>query len=449
MNNKFLLFICFSLQILIVHCTLYIKDCSSQWVYQALPSYHCVVDIKFFDENTGILIYYDYPAGRGMLRSTNGGINWVPINNNISFFAIQKIDSTTLYALAFSDANMISRTFNRGITWDSVSVGQFNTCNDLSFVNRDTGWISGSNNMPYPCIWKTTNGGVTIIQQTDTTGLGKIFFLKNKINGEYYGWHYSSSGDNKFWKTTNSGNNWFQIIRPPAQYLGYFSFIDENTGWFTWGFSGVSGGIYKTTNGGINWINQFVPSGNGIHNTFTIFKIINYDTIYGGGGYIDLGSRVSGLIWKTINGGLNWGYQKPDTNFYNGFYGSIDFINSNTGWAYEGNGIHTTNGGGPIIFTNIRTTNSEIPKSYILYQNYPNPFNPTTKINYDLPKDSKVTLVIYDILGRQITKLVNGELQKAGAYSITFNGQSLASGVYFYRIVSDKFVQVKKMVLIK
>ena len=90
-----------------------------------------------------------------------------------------------------------------------------------------------------------------------------------------------------------------------------------------------------------------------------------------------------------------------------------------------------------------------IPTEYKLYQNYPNPFNPTTKINYDLPKDSKVTLVIYDILGRQITKLVNGELQKAGAYSITFNGQSLASGVYFYRLVSDKFVQVKKMVLIK
>ena len=92
---------------------------------------------------------------------------------------------------------------------------------------------------------------------------------------------------------------------------------------------------------------------------------------------------------------------------------------------------------------------NQIPTEYKLYQNYPNPFNPTTKINYDLPKDSKVTLIIYDILGREMKRLVNGELQKAGAYSITFNGQSLASGVYFYRIVSDKFVQVKKMVMIK
>ena len=236
--KKFTIFI---FTLFIVHCTLMVEDCNSQWVYQALPTYHSVTDIKFFDENTGILIYYDYPAGRGMMRTTNGGYNWVSINNNISFFAIQKIDDTTLYALAFSGANMISRTFNRGITWDSVSAGQFNTCNDLSFVNKDTGWISGSNNIPYPCIYLTTNGGVNVIQQTDITGLGQIFFLKYKVNGEYTGWHYSNSGDNKFWKTTNSGNNWFQITRPPAQYLGYFSFIDENIGWIT---GSSTGGVF-------------------------------------------------------------------------------------------------------------------------------------------------------------------------------------------------------------
>jgi hypothetical protein len=90
-----------------------------------------------------------------------------------------------------------------------------------------------------------------------------------------------------------------------------------------------------------------------------------------------------------------------------------------------------------------------IPTEYKLYQNYPNPFNPMTKINYDLPKDAKVTLIIYDILGREMKRLVNNEFKSAGKYSIEFNGQSFASGVYFYRLVSDKFVEVKKMVLIK
>jgi tetratricopeptide (TPR) repeat protein len=90
-----------------------------------------------------------------------------------------------------------------------------------------------------------------------------------------------------------------------------------------------------------------------------------------------------------------------------------------------------------------------IPTEYKLYQNYPNPFNPMTKINYDLPKDAKVTLIIYDILGREMKRLVNNEFKSAGKYSIEFNGQPFASGVYFYRLVSEKYVEVKKMVLIK
>jgi len=97
----------------------------------------------------------------------------------------------------------------------------------------------------------------------------------------------------------------------------------------------------------------------------------------------------------------------------------------------------------------INSISTELPKEFKLYQNFPNPFNPTTKINYDLPKDVKVSIVIYDILGRQMLKLVNDEFQKAGSYSIDFNGQPFASGVYFYRLISYKYVEVKKMILIK
>jgi tetratricopeptide (TPR) repeat protein len=89
-----------------------------------------------------------------------------------------------------------------------------------------------------------------------------------------------------------------------------------------------------------------------------------------------------------------------------------------------------------------------IPDEYSLSQNYPNPFNPITKINYELPKDGLVKLVIYDILGREIKTLVN-ELKQAGRYTVEFNGNGFASGVYFYRIQSGNFVQVKRMVLIK
>jgi hypothetical protein len=92
---------------------------------------------------------------------------------------------------------------------------------------------------------------------------------------------------------------------------------------------------------------------------------------------------------------------------------------------------------------------SNTPSTYKLYQNYPNPFNPVTKIKYELPMDSKVTLVVYDVLGRQMTKLVSDEFKKSGTYTVEFNGQAFASGVYFYQIQMGNYVQTKKMVLVK
>jgi tetratricopeptide (TPR) repeat protein len=89
-----------------------------------------------------------------------------------------------------------------------------------------------------------------------------------------------------------------------------------------------------------------------------------------------------------------------------------------------------------------------IPKEYSLYQNYPNPFNPTTRIKFDIPKDGLITLEIFDILGRRITKLVD-EYKSAGSYEQVFNASSLASGVYVYKLQAGDFVSSKKMILLK
>ena len=89
-----------------------------------------------------------------------------------------------------------------------------------------------------------------------------------------------------------------------------------------------------------------------------------------------------------------------------------------------------------------------LPTEYTLYQNYPNPFNPVTTIKYDLPNTSEVTLIIYDILGRKIKELVNTK-QQAGRYEIQFNASNLASGVYIYQLVAEKYMQSRKMMLLK
>lgn len=84
-----------------------------------------------------------------------------------------------------------------------------------------------------------------------------------------------------------------------------------------------------------------------------------------------------------------------------------------------------------------------------LNQNYPNPFNPRTMISYSLPQTSTVTLKVYDIMGRTVATLLLNEKKATGNYEISFNGANLASGVYFYRLQAEKFIETKQMVLIK
>ncbi|MDZ4711161.1 MAG: T9SS type A sorting domain-containing protein [bacterium] len=91
--------------------------------------------------------------------------------------------------------------------------------------------------------------------------------------------------------------------------------------------------------------------------------------------------------------------------------------------------------------------NNNIPMEYKLYQNYPNPFNPNTTIKFDLPRESMVTLKIYNVLGKEIYSLK--ELKQAGFHKFDFDGNNFSSGVYFYRLESSDFTQTKRMVLIK
>jgi len=102
---------------------------------------------------------------------------------------------------------------------------------------------------------------------------------------------------------------------------------------------------------------------------------------------------------------------------------------------------------GDTIFTGIIKIDNTIPKNYYLSQNYPNPFNPTTKIDFNIPKSSYVTIKVYDILGREITTLINKEL-KPGRYTVDFNGNNLSSGVYIYVLKVNDFSEAKKMILL-
>jgi hypothetical protein len=96
---------------------------------------------------------------------------------------------------------------------------------------------------------------------------------------------------------------------------------------------------------------------------------------------------------------------------------------------------------------------ADIPEVFALHQNYPNPFNPITTLRYDLPEQSMVNIIIYDIMGREVKSLIN-QTQDAGFKSVIWNatndyGKPVSAGVYLYQIQAGEFVQTKKMVLLK
>lgn len=110
------------------------------------------------------------------------------------------------------------------------------------------------------------------------------------------------------------------------------------------------------------------------------------------------------------------------------------------------NVVITTVSGAPINKTASKSNNSDL--FYTLNQNYPNPFNPVTTISFSLKNPELVSLKIYDVLGKEASVLLNERLTE-GNYNISFDGKSLSSGIYFYKIVAGSFTDTKKMQLLK
>ena len=133
--------------------------------------------------------------------------------------------------------------------------------------------------------------------------------------------------------------------------------------------------------------------------------------------------------------------------FNGGFYWRVRAKNIAGASAWADNYVR-------IIIVGVEEENGELPANYALKQNYPNPFNPTTVIKYSLPEMSSVKVSVYDILGKELEKLVNKE-QSAGNYRLEFDASKLTSGIYLYRIEAvsktsgNRFVQTKKMLLLK
>jgi len=180
-----------------------------------------------------------------------------------------------------------------------------------------------------------------------------------------------------------------------------------------------------------------------------------------------LNKRDVKLTWKTSQETNNHGFD-VERKSVNGQWSKVAFVsgkgNSNVAvtYNYEDMKLNTgkynyrlkqiDNNGNFEYFELTASIEVGVPTNFDISQNYPNPFNPTTKIDFDLPFDSKVNIILYDISGREVKTLVN-ETRTAGYHTVAFNASDLSSGTYFYRIITKSagkdFVATKKMMLVK
>jgi len=150
--------------------------------------------------------------------------------------------------------------------------------------------------------------------------------------------------------------------------------------------------------------------------------------------------------WFVSNYNPTTSWQYPNVSIHIVGVGFYDFLHGQTGIPPNGREIH------PILsmslLTGIKPISDAMPNEFKLFQNYPNPFNPSTNIKYQITSSSQVTLKIYNVLGQEVTFLIN-EVQNLGTYEITWNAGQNPSGIYFYVLTAGNFHDAKKLMLIK
>ncbi len=384
---------------------------------------------------------------------------------------------------------------------------------DVYFINDDEGWITNGFNAE---IYHTTDGGETFEIQNTQYSTNAIHML-NKNEG------YAGGEVGHIFRTTDGGENWIAIESisvtltdisfPPAGDTGYACAMNGSVWEITSdGVTNLNCGSYSNFSGisSSSVDNFWVCGGNRIY----YYNGADFTSQAGLGGYYNdihfVNDRIgwvvgdSGYMSGTSDGGDIWfTLRKPDSNESallavhspngkdvwavgwdgiilhlsngNDFYNAVlniegaGLTNALLGGVFftsETNGYAVGNNGTLLKYQKIITEVKEQhqPQKFILEQNYPNPFNPSTKIKYTIPRldgqasvekgharsTTNVILRVYDILGREVTTLVNKE-QLPGTYEVEFSSSSLhlVSGVYFYQLKNGKFIETKKMLLLK
>ena len=315
---------------------------------------------------------------------------------------------------------------------------KYNSSGLVSWIQRYNGPGNGSDEVKSIAV--DNSGNVYITGMSDGSGLGFDFCTIK----------YNSSGTQQWVQRYNGPGNFIDFANDIA--------IDNSGNVYVTGASkgSTSNSDYCTIkynpSGAQQWVKRYDGPGNSVDGANSI-AIDTFGNVYITGHSTGIGTQYDYCTIKYNSSGTQQWVQ-----IYNGPGNANDEANSiavnNSGYVYitgrsMGSGTYldycTIKYYEPI---GIKKISNEVPSAFSLYQNYPNPFNPNTNINFSIPKTGMLKLIVYDVMGKEVSVIVNSNLQK-GTYSINFDGSGLASGVYIYKITAGDFLDVKKMILIK
>lgn len=400
--------LCLSFVLCSVCTFINLNHCSAQWI-QTLYKGAYVENMAVSNLNIFVAT-----TGGGIYRSTNNGIDWTQTSLDSGFIKDIAANGNKIFVARGYEVYVSTNNGNNWSTALSNTFGQV-TC----FLINGSDIFAGTTSRVY----RSTNNGINWVQ---TTQFGRNV-LTLAISGSHI---YAGTYQYGVYVTTNNGINWSQTSLNNQDILSLAT-IGSHI------FAGTSlNGIYLSTNYGESW----EPIG--FNNECSIYSLaIQNSHVFASVGSI---STMFGGVYLTTNNGVNWIVKNQGLDQTTNPMGPLLIANNyifvgkqNIIWRRTYNEI-----------INIKTISTEVPTEYNLSQNYPNPFNPSTTIEFSIKEKSNVTLKIFDVNGKKIETLVNNQLG-IGSYKYDFNAQNLASGIYFYQLETNKFLDTKRMVLVK
>ncbi len=391
--------------------------------------------------------------GKGIYKTTNEGLNWSVSNTGINNTFVQSICSLGDNLVAVMHHSGIYYSSNNGLNWSGTNVNVGGSSTDYSCIAKDNSnrlycsiesslyssvdsgktWIfisapsiailniafSADNNIFVGLVggglMRSTNGGYNWLG----LNIGHTTVLATNNNGDMYSIYFRT-----LYRSTNNGINWYSLPQLPTADNYSLAFDDYNNLYLSNLY-----GIQFSSNSGQTWqqkLNLFYP----------VKIIIDRNNIYT---IQDWGNK----FYYSTNLGSNW--DQSSSGLEN--VSTCALTLSSSGELFCGTvnrGIYKANAS----IISVSPISGNTPKEFKLFDNFPNPFNPSTIIKFDVPFESLVSIVIYDLTGREIEKLTD-QYYKPGQYEIDWNGSEFSSGVYIVTLYSEQHTLSKKIVLLK